>query len=207
VSEPGEVVVERRVPLPLKVVWFAGFALGPVGSQFLSKLVVDYAPWLPHYPPWWGPHPGVSVADYAWLAHVQLEIQIGLVVLWLVALFFVAGRFGARYGHVGLRPEGIVFKSVFFRAVSEGRLVPWSELGAYRDDSIDYVELVMRNGATRTPRWIGKLITIPTPTETDRAAVLAELDRRGLVRLDPELSPPRSGGGEGWGSRPTDGPT
>jgi hypothetical protein len=183
VSEQGEIVVERRVPLHLKVAWFGALAFGALGTQMLSKLVVDFSPWLPHYPPWWGPHPGVSVADYEKLTNIQLGIHAAIGVLWVAALFFVPSRLGARFGHVCFRPVGLVFKSALFKADGAVRVVPWSELRAYSDDSIDYVQLVMRNGATRWPRWIGKPITIPTPTETDRAAVLAELDRRGLVRL------------------------
>jgi hypothetical protein len=55
----------------------------------------------------------------------------------------------------------------------------WDELAGYRDGSIDYVELIPR---ARRGRW--PPLTIPTPTEELRTAVLRALDERGLARQD-----------------------
>lgn len=59
-----------------------------------------------------------------------------------------------------------------------GQLVAWEEIEAYSDDSADYVQLRVR-GARPDPAH-----TIPTRDAHDRTAVLAELDRRGLVRRE-----------------------
>lgn len=54
--------------------------------------------------------------------------------------------------------------------------VAWKDVGGYRDDSADHVQLVSNDGSAPAD------LTIPTATEAERTAVLAFLDQRGLAR-------------------------
>jgi hypothetical protein len=55
--------------------------------------------------------------------------------------------------------------------------VSWAQLGGYRDDSAEWIELVSTSRR-------GHRLLVPTRSEEDRVAVLELLDRRGLRRLD-----------------------
>lgn len=61
-----------------------------------------------------------------------------------------------------------------------GTTIAWTDLAGYGDGSADYVRL-------RTTGALGGLrslrLSVPTPTEEERVAVLALLDRRGVPRL------------------------
>lgn len=87
---------------------------------------------------------------------------------WLAETVFMQG------GQVVFLESGILLTKQGLTAV-----LPWEELAAYADDASDYV-LLLRKGTSH-----GSIhLTVPTPTDGDRAAVLGLLDRRGIPRAE-----------------------
>lgn len=66
---------------------------------------------------------------------------------------------------------------VVWRRVGTNVFARWKQLRGFRDDSIDFVQLIRVNDAIADPTF-----AIPTPTEKDRTAVLDLLARKGLRR-------------------------
>ncbi|MEZ0227645.1 MAG: hypothetical protein ACAI25_03415 [Planctomycetota bacterium] len=94
---------------------------------------------------------------------------------WTIAVA-LSRRSMSRSGRVVLEEAHAFFERDGYSAV-----VFWEYCAGYLDGDSDYVELVLHEGAPRSPLlWP---LTIPTLREEDRVAVLAALDARGLRRL------------------------
>jgi hypothetical protein len=77
-----------------------------------------------------------------------------------------------RRGKVTFHDERIVFDEGSERSAA----IPWFEVVAFDDASADYIVLVPRKRVT----WLG--LSVPTPTERDRVAVLDLLVKRSIPR-------------------------
>jgi hypothetical protein len=108
-------------------------------------------------------------------------------------LLLVPAALGAYLGERLLRPRAgsVAFyevRIVISKQTREGLLhmgktvehteqILWSELRGFRDDRSDHVVLVVERGTS-------SFLTVPTPREEDRVAVLKLLDDRGIKRLE-----------------------
>ncbi|MEZ0227644.1 MAG: hypothetical protein ACAI25_03410 [Planctomycetota bacterium] len=131
------------------------------GGGALVLTATGEAPWLPLLP----------------RPLVGLGILLGSTFGAVLTSFLVVRRSKARAGHVVFHERWIVF----LRA-AETTTVGFDEIQGFRDGDADFVELVRKPGVSASiafPR-----LTVPTPTEKDRVAVLAVLDARGIRRLD-----------------------
>jgi hypothetical protein len=103
---------------------------------------------------------------------------VGLVVSSLAAFatFLVLFRAGhSAAGEVALDTRGATFTKDPGSPLRVA--VDWEEVLGYGDGAATHVTLVARGGD------FGSYVSIPTPTEADRVAVLAFLDARGMKRL------------------------
>ena len=113
-------------------------------------------------------------------SHIALASGLALgTFLFLGIVFFVANaadrsRALARCGRVEFRELG-----VFLTKAEEKAGVRWAEIAGFTDASSDFVQLL-----TTKRTFPAHLLTVPTPTEKDRVAVLELLDRHGLRRLE-----------------------
>jgi hypothetical protein len=118
---------------------------------------------------------------FPWLSNLEVGrfsgvICVGTTVAGLMLVAFLSRRSSATLGRVELEDSTLDF----FRDRMHVRLNA-ADLAGYRDGDDDFIELELRGDAS-VPRSFRPL-TIPTPTEKDRVAVLEALDRCGLRRL------------------------
>jgi hypothetical protein len=73
--------------------------------------------------------------------------------------------------------EAVVFRERGFRDVA----ITWDRLAGYRDGNADFVRLIEKD--RRLLQGPSHLF-VPTPTDADRTAVLAILDKKGLRRIE-----------------------
>jgi hypothetical protein len=97
---------------------------------------------------------------------------------------YLAERFVRPYsGTVTFYEPRIVFSKQKPKGIFDGSCIEhteqvlWSEVKGFKDASADYVTLVATCGSA-------SFLTVPTPREEDRVAVLKLLDERGIPRLD-----------------------
>ena len=107
---------------------------------------------------------GVSTPAGLYGTGLAVAIVTSFVVAWAFALI-VRNRWNARSGYIEIDFNGFV--------IDHTRSVPIASIESFRDDSADFVELLLASGSR---------VTIPTPTETDRVAVLAFLTVHGARR-------------------------
>lgn len=105
-------------------------------------------------------------------AYAFLLAPLGGLALWWVVM---APRLAAA-GEAVLDERGVTLHEP---AGGLAHTVAWSAIAGYRDHAGDAVRLVLARGGA-----LAGTASIPTPTEAERAAVLAHLDARGLRRLD-----------------------
>jgi hypothetical protein len=103
----------------------------------------------------------------------------GLVIPTPILLRLVTRWEATRYGRVEFYDEGIVFLKCVTR--HERTEVEWHDLAGFRDAAPDHVRLVRREKGGRTPEFV---LSVPTPNDKTRTAVLQLLDRRGLSRVE-----------------------
>jgi hypothetical protein len=117
----------------------------------------------------------VSGGDFRLVGTVALIFTAALV----SAVFFRRNLAG-RWGRVEFRALTITFKKGGAKA-----MVGWADLAGFRDDDATFIELVSRKGIF--PRaWL----TVPTPLESQRVAVLELLVARGIPRIEPSSQEP-----------------
>jgi hypothetical protein len=92
-----------------------------------------------------------------------------------VVLAIVAAR------HIQARAGQVVFFAdrIELSKHEGAAVVHWSDLAGFRDGSSDFVQLLRRG-----ERIASAQLTVPTPTEETRVAVLRLLDERGLHRVE-----------------------
>lgn len=87
-----------------------------------------------------------------------------------------------RLGRVAFFPERILFvkpgTSPRWRR-GEAESVAWTDVSGFRDGSTEYVQIVRKGDVVASAQ-----LTIPTPSEVERTAVLELLAARGVARLD-----------------------
>jgi ATP-dependent Clp protease adapter protein ClpS len=105
-----------------------------------------------------------------------LTIIFTTLLLALTPLVFLLAWVLRRSGRVSFYENVIVLHKQEERTPAVIR-IRWTQLRGFRDDSIDYVQLLRINETVADPA-----IAIPTPTEKDRTAVLDLLARKGLRR-------------------------
>jgi hypothetical protein len=158
VSVPPLVV---EVKPPLLRTCLATFLAGALGTGFLVfTTMTGGLPWTAL---------GFSRGDATGLT-LCIVLATPLAAVFLAFLLWRHGR--VRSGRVELGEAGIVF-----RHASLKQELPWSEVVGFRDDSVDFVELFSRRAGD-------VLLTVPTPTERDRVAVLDRLVARGVPRVE-----------------------
>lgn len=94
----------------------------------------------------------------------------GLALWWAVMLPRLAASGEAVLGEQGVTLRG--------DAGGLAHSIAWSAVAGYRDGASSAVQLILEGGG-----GLAATVSIPTPTEADRVAVLALLDARGLGRL------------------------
>ncbi len=105
----------------------------------------------------------------------QLICFMAFVLGWAVALF-VSRRSMARAGRVEIDEQKLVFhRDGLWVAIQ------WTDCKGFKDGDADFIEVELREEVPLTRSYWP--LTIPTPSEKDRVAVLAVLDAHGLKRL------------------------
>lgn len=153
------------VDVPWEVPWWLTppavmFAAALGGGLLIRATARGALPWVPD------PLVGIASSPLG-----SSAARIGLALVAAVAVGALLHRLLRRTGRVELLDDRVV-------VVRGGELeaLPFALVRGYRDGSIDHVAVV----AFADPYELA----IPTPTESDRTAVLAFLDARGLPRLD-----------------------
>lgn len=149
-----------RGPSPARVGRQAGALMGALLLASVAGVVAarrGYLPWVD----------GAGLGAYPFL----LSPLVALALWWTVVIprLAAAGEATLDHDRVTLTkdPGGL------------SHSIPWSAVAGYRDRARAFVELrLVRGGDHRTTA------SIPTPTDDDRAAVLAFLDARGLRRVE-----------------------
>jgi hypothetical protein len=124
----------------------------------------------------WRPHPAVEI----FLRHGALLLGGGAA--WVTARILMP-----TLGRVEFHEDVIVFwkpatrswnSSVMSAAPDVRSTIRWKDVTGFRDDASDHVAVVCRSGTS-------SFLTIPTPSEQDRVAVLDLLVKRGVPREEP----------------------
>jgi hypothetical protein len=159
VPEPAE----RREPLltiDVPTPWYAGKAI-PIFVIFSVAIGVE-----------------IGRAMFPWSPSLRLEAPVGAAAVALLlglALRLSRRHFIARTGRAIFFEDRVVLAKsrIGLRRPITVEL-EWRELAGFRDGSIDYVELIPRRPDVRA------MLTVPTPSEEERTAVLALLDAHGV---------------------------